>query len=232
MTTTDDRRGQRERRPGAGAVSATGQRHHGLGWLPWLLLGLLALLALLTFLLVRNVGDEGDRSGVDTTNDRAGSTAGQSGTGQTGTGQAAVSPTTGPAGTGDTAAGAAGAAALTSGGKDLLAASAGKAGLEAYAGKEAVGRAVEVQSVVANEGFWVGSSERERVFVFLTPEARNSEGESPFQVKAGQQVNLTGSVDKLPSDLTPFGVDKSEGADQLRRQGSYVKATKIELHDK
>jgi hypothetical protein len=52
--------------------------------------------ALLTFLLVRNVGDEGDRSGVDTTNDRAGSTAGQSGTGQTGTGQAAASPTTGP----------------------------------------------------------------------------------------------------------------------------------------
>jgi hypothetical protein len=67
--------------------------------------------------------------------------------------------------------------------------------------------------------------------VFLTPEARNSDGESPFQVKAGQQVNLTGSVEQLPSDLTPFGVDKSEGADQLRQQGSYVKATRIELHD-
>jgi hypothetical protein len=70
VTTTDDRRHQRERRPGAGAVSATGKRNHGLGWLPWLLLGLLALLALLTFLLLRNVGDDGDRSGVDTTDDR------------------------------------------------------------------------------------------------------------------------------------------------------------------
>jgi hypothetical protein len=69
------------------------------------------------------------------------------------------------------------------------------------------------------------------VFVFLTPEARNSEGESPFQVKAGQQVNLTGGVDKLPSDLTPLGVDKSEGADQLRRQGSLRQGDEDRLHD-
>lgn len=83
-------------------------------------------------------------------------------------------------------------------------------------------------SVVADEAFWVGEPGR-RVLAFLTPQARTKAGESPFQVQAGQRVQLTGTVRPLPNDLTPFGVDKAEGADELRRQGHYVEATTVAL---
>jgi hypothetical protein len=83
--------------------------------------------------------------------------------------------------------------------------------------------------VVADEGFWVGSSAQDRVFIFLTPEARTRQGESPFQVRAGQRVTLEGSLKPVPADITPFGVDAAEGADQLRQQGQYVEATRIAL---
>ncbi len=53
-----------------GARSLTGRRAP-LGWLPWLALALLALLALIAFLVVRNVADDGDKPGVDVTNERS-----------------------------------------------------------------------------------------------------------------------------------------------------------------
>lgn len=55
-----------------------------------------------------------------------------------------------------------------------------------------------VESVVADEGFWVGDGPGMRVFVRLTPEARNSSGESPFQVEAGQTIELEGTVTGRP----------------------------------
>ena len=53
-----------------GSRSMTG-RGPPLGWLPWLALVLLALLALIAFLVVPNVADDGDRPGVDVTNERS-----------------------------------------------------------------------------------------------------------------------------------------------------------------
>ena len=53
-----------------GSRSMTGRRAP-LGWLPWVALALLALLALIAFLVARNVADDGDRSGVDVTNERS-----------------------------------------------------------------------------------------------------------------------------------------------------------------
>ena len=50
--------------------SLTGRRAP-LGWLPWVALALLAVLALIAFLVVRNVADEGDKPGVDVTNERS-----------------------------------------------------------------------------------------------------------------------------------------------------------------
>ena len=82
----------------------------------------------------------------------------------------------------------------------------------------------------ADEGFWVGSSEQERVFVFVTPEARQSQGESSFQVTAGQTVQLEGAVTALQE--TPEvaeGVTADEGADQLALQGAYVRAERVDL---
>ena len=53
-----------------GSRSLTGRRAP-LAWLPWLALALLGLLALIAFLVVRNVADEGDKPGVDVTNERS-----------------------------------------------------------------------------------------------------------------------------------------------------------------
>ena len=53
-----------------GSRSLTGRRAP-LGWLPWLALVLLALLAIIAFLVVRNVADDGDKPGVDATNERS-----------------------------------------------------------------------------------------------------------------------------------------------------------------
>ncbi|MDP9404040.1 MAG: hypothetical protein M3P85_12125 [Actinomycetota bacterium] len=74
-------------------------------------------------------------------------------------------------------------------------------------------------------------STSDRVVVFLTPASAHQRGESPFQVRAGQRVDLTGTVKPVPNDVTPFGVDDSEGAGQLRSQGNYIEATRIGLAD-
>lgn len=196
-----------------GSRSLTGRRSYGLGWLPWLALALLALLALLVFLLIRNIGDDGDQTGVDTRNDPA----------------AATATTTGGAAPATQAPSAAGAqqASLTAGGQDLLRA-ASSGGLAALAGQQAQGRGVLVESVVADEAFWVGEPGR-RVLAFLTPQARTKAGESPFQVRPAKRINVTGAVRPLPADLTPFGVDPSEGATELRSQGHYLEATSVAL---
>jgi hypothetical protein len=86
-----------------------------------------------------------------------------------------------------------------------------------------------VQSVVSDEGFSVGASQANRAFIFLTPQARTRAGESPFQVQAGQVVDLTGVVKPVPADITPFGVDQAEGAGQLRSHGGYVEATSFRI---
>ena len=172
-----------------------------LGWLPWALLGLLGLLLLLSLLAGKLAGgDDTDTADTARTGDRG----------------TAAAPADNGGGT------------LTVGSTDLLASSANLGKLGALGGQQAVGRNVNVQSVVADEGFWVGSSAADRVFVYLTPEARKSNGESGFQVKAGQSIDLNGTVAKL-KDAGSLGVTDSEGAAQLQKQGSYITATSVRL---
>ena len=161
------------------------------------------------FLVIRNLADDGDQAGVDARNDPAAATA---------TSAAPAAPAA-PAGGQQ--------AQLSAGGGDLFQLASG-GGLASLAGQQAQGRGVTVESVVADEGFWVGQPGR-RVFVFLTPQARTRAGESPFQVQPGQRINLTGTVRPVPADVTPFGVDRNEGADELRRQGHFVEATTVQL---
>lgn len=118
--------------------------------------------------------------------------------------------------------GAAGSGALTSDGASLLPIPDG--GLGGYAGKPVEGTSVPVQSVVADEGFWVGADETNRVFVRL-----NIQGESPFQVRAGQPINLSGTVKSNPADFAgSVGVTAEEGAPQLDQQGHHIQANRIE----
>lgn len=218
-----------------------------MGWLPWTALLLAGIIGLGALLIARNVGDAGDDPGVDLTDNAAaegqdpagpdanaddgadsGGDPDGAGTGSASTGAAtgSATPTTAAAAPAAPAAGTS-AGTVTAAGRALLPLPAG--GLASALDQAADGKGVNVESVVADEGFWVGSDPNNRLFVFLSDEAKAATGESPFQVKAGQKVDFAGTVKALPDDLTPFGVDRSEGADQLRQQGLYIELRSVAL---
>lgn len=118
-------------------------------------------------------------------------------------------------------------ASLTVAGTDLLAQSSGPLGPRNGQPVAGTGR---VQSVVSDEGFWVGDSATNRVFVFLTPEARKSNGESGFQVTDGQSVQITGELVALAdAPSSAAGVTDDEGRSQLVRQAAFVRAETLAL---
>ncbi len=214
---------------------------------------LLALLLAAVFLLINGVDDDGPDGAAGDTLGQVGS-GGSGLDGQDGDGQIAGTEEDGNASTedqpaadasaqpsassessggtvdaGGTGGGAAGtgAATLTADGQDLLAASGGS--LAGRAGQQVTGTAT-VESVVSDEGFWVGNSPTERVFVYLTPEARRSQGESGFQVTAGQTVQLSGALTGLAeAPEAAYGVTAAEGRDQLDTQAAYVSADAVTL---
>lgn len=203
-----------------GSRSLTGRRRAPLGWLPWAALALLAVVGLLAFLVIRNVADAGDKAGVDVTNDRQGG-ATETGRPNPGDRAAPTSPGAGaPTGSsGET---------LMAGGQALLPLAA-QGRLGALSGQAVTAKGVVVESVVSDEGFWLGPSATERVFVALLPQARGTAGESPFQVREGQRVELAGKLRPVPSNVASLGVEESEGAAQLRSQGEYIEATSVRL---
>ena len=78
----------------------------------------------------------------------------------------------------------------------------------------------------ADEGFWVGSSDTDRVWVQLTGEA----GESSYKVKRGDRVSFTG---KVMSNSAGFaeraGVTDAEGQKLLNAQGQHIDVPKSAL---
>ena len=84
---------------------------------------------------------------------------------------------------------------------------------------------VLVQSVPADEGFWAGTSETDRVWVQLS-----GTDESGYVVQQGDRVDFTGQVTAHdPGFATQVGVDAAEGADQLGQQGAHIEVAKSEL---
>ena len=129
--------------------------------------------------------------------------------------------------TGGTTTGGAGSGLLIAGGQTILSAGGGNdvSNLGQYTGKAVNGRSAPVQSVVADEGFWVGTSAEDRVFVHLI-----AGGESGPQVDAGDKVSFTGTMQQNPGDVeTTFGVTPEEGADLLEEQGSHVEVRTDDL---
>ncbi len=117
---------------------------------------------------------------------------------------------------------------LTAGGADVLVDAAALGRLASLQGQEAAGRNLAVQAVVADEGFWVGPSAQQRTFVYLTPQARESSGESSLRVRQGQRVDLSGTVTGLtPADPARLGVTDAEGARQLAAQKAYIRASEV-----
>jgi hypothetical protein len=125
--------------------------------------------------------------------------------------------------------GAAGAGTLTAGDSALLPLSgvAGPNGeLTALVGRAVTARSVPVESVPADEGFWVGPSGTDRVWVELTVPP----GESPYQVRPGQLVDFTGPMTGQDGGYAgQAGVDAAEGADQLTREAAHVAVQKADL---
>ena len=76
---------------------------------------------------------------------------------------------------------------------------------------------------VGTEGFWLGTSETERVWVQLTGEA----GESPYQVQEGDLVDFEGTVEAHDAAFAEqAGVDDAEGAQQLADQAAHLTVAK------
>ena len=174
----------------ARGAHSVGGRRHGLGWLPWALLGLLALLALGIWGLIAAVGDDDDDAATTSSVQSGEDVAVAPPAGATTPAAGAPAPTTTAAGG---VGGGASAATLTSNGQDVLAVAGDPAALAALDGGAVAGRA-PVESVVSDEGFWVGNSPEQRVFVFITEAARGTQGESPFQVQPGQIVEIAGTM--------------------------------------
>ena len=84
---------------------------------------------------------------------------------------------------------------------------------------------VVVESVPADEGFWVGPGPRQRVWVQLV-----GGGESPVQVRPGDEVSFDGRAVPLPSGhVQRVGLSADEGADELRDLGLHVEVSKADL---
>jgi hypothetical protein len=197
--------GQRETNgQGTGARAANGEPHRKrrLGWL-WWLLGLLALAAIVA-LLASLLGNDDDDGGTAANN------SGQSGQSATGNDNTA--------------------AGLSAGGTQLLPVPSG--GLGSAVGQQTQGRDVIVQSVVrgqedpdALEGFWVGSSEQDRVYVEWGGDVGSDE--ATYVPKQGEKVNLSGPVRPAPENPEQTLNLNAADAELVKSQGGYVNADQV-----
>ncbi|MBT0768101.1 hypothetical protein KIH74_04155 [Kineosporia sp. J2-2] len=111
-------------------------------------------------------------------------------------------------------------------GDQLLPLGGGSEDLTSYAGERATGRSVPVQSVDADEGFWIGTA-GDRIWVQLV----GPPPESPFHVKAGDRVTFTGEVVAHDSGFAGrVGVNRAEGSRSLTSQGAHIDVEKRTLN--
>ena len=117
---------------------------------------------------------------------------------------------------------------LAAGGANLLPPPAN--GLSTQAGETATGKNVAVQSVNGNEGFFVGSSATERVYVEWGGDVGENEA-SRFQPEKGDRVNLTGPVEPAgPKQIKKLKLSPAE-TELVRSQGAFVNADRVTQAD-
>ena len=213
---------QRPKQPvGATALEAEPRRRR---WPLLLLLGLL-LLAGVLFAIWRLTGDS-NVTGTGSVASTSTAPASTASTASTATASSSIpnQPTTNAAAT---VSGPAAAGTVSSNGTVLLGTAASATtteptALAPFVGQPAGGAPAPVQSVPADEGFWVGTSPTNRMWVQLT-----GVGESQDTVKAGARVDFTGTVVDNPAGFAQqVGVDAGEGADQLTAQGAHIAVAK------
>jgi hypothetical protein len=113
---------------------------------------------------------------------------------------------------------------LTAGNAQLLPPPAG--GLSTQVGETTTGKDALVQSVNGNEGFFVGSSTKDRVYVEWGGDVGENEA-SQFQPQKGDKVNLTGPLQAAgPKQLEKLKLSEAD-AQLVRSQGAFVNADRV-----
>jgi hypothetical protein len=99
-------------------------------------------------------------------------------------------------------------------------------GLAPYVGRTVRADGAPVHSVVADEGFWVGTSDVDRVYVLY----QTGGFESPPDINPGQRVSFIGALQPATGDLAPqFRLTEAEGLGLLRTQGYYVDTASVDI---
>jgi RNA polymerase sigma factor (sigma-70 family) len=94
----------------------------------------------------------------------------------------------------------------------------GREVLARHAGQRVRGEHVPARGVYADEGFWVGTSDGDQLWVQLI-----GRGESPFRVRPGQRASFTGRlVPSPPRFARRVGMVPEEGAALAGRQGHHI----------
>ncbi len=120
------------------------------------------------------------------------------------------------------------AGSLTAGGRSLLGAGAG-ASHERYVEQPAEGRRVRVQEVIPDEGFFVGTSEEDRVYVEFGGDVGETEQRSnTYDAQVGDEVNLTGPVRPAPAEPEQTLNLDPDDARQVKEQGAFINAETVE----
>ena len=99
-------------------------------------------------------------------------------------------------------------------------------GVRAFVGRPAFGLDVLVQSINGDVGFWIGTSERNRLYVEWGAQVGRNERRG-FQPRQGERVDLTGPVQRAPRDpATTLRLNPPE-ARQVRTQGGFINASNV-----
>ena len=240
--TSPDRSNRPTTGTGAAPLGAESRRKR-----PWWLFILLAALVIVGLILLLSRCGGGDNTGTDAA---ASSSSAAGSAVSSATGSSSTAPTEGastpaatssaastpaasgpPAGTptaGTPAASvpATGSGTLTANGTSLfpIATAAGAGGdLSDYVGQAAVAQGVMVLSAPADNGFWVGTSAADRVYVHLLQPGLVS----PHPVRAGDHISFTGRVVANSATLAADdGVTATEGSAQLTAQKAHIEIAK------
>jgi RNA polymerase sigma factor (sigma-70 family) len=101
----------------------------------------------------------------------------------------------------------------------------GREVLARHAGQRVRGEHVPARGVYADEGFWVGTSDGDQLWVQLI-----GRGESPFRVRPGQRASFTGRlVPNPPGFARRAGMVPEEGAALAGRQGHHIEVAYADI---
>jgi hypothetical protein len=187
-----------QRRTTRGAHALGDDRKKAGGWWKWLLAALLLVAAAILLVSLLSGGDD-DKKADATPSTTASATGG--------------------------AAGAASPGTLTGDGKSML--GSGNASLAGYVGTAAEGKAIKVLSVVDGEGFFVGTSAADSVYVEYGGAVGANEAARDYEAVVGDAVDLTGPVRPAPQDPAKTLKLGPEDAQLVSTEGAYVNATTV-----